>query len=80
MRLEDFKDCTKSESVVDDLVITCDETVDIPEATSINFNNEINYWFLSVVILQIACLLLLLVITVKYCMNCGLTIPCLLSC
>ena len=50
--------------LVDDLVVTCDETVDISK---------------SVVLIAIACLLLLEAITVKYYMKRGLTIPCLLS-
>ena len=30
-------------SLIDDLVVTCDETVDTPESESINVCNKINY-------------------------------------
>ena len=30
-------------SLIDDLVVTCDETVDMPESESINVCNKINY-------------------------------------
>ena len=66
VRLAHLKDCTCPKNVVDDVVVTCDEIVDIPEATSISSNNGMNYWFLCVILLKILCLLLLLVITVKY--------------
>ena len=60
-------------------MITCDETVDMAEATLINPDGKTNYWLIVVVLLAITCFLLLVVIVDKYCMKRGLTIPCLLS-
>ena len=40
-------------TTVDVLVVTCDETVDIPESVVINPRNRINYWFIAVVQLSI---------------------------
>ena len=55
----------KVKSLVDDLVVTCNETVNTWK-TSINFFNKTNYWLPCVV-------------TVKYYMKHELTIPCFLS-
>lgn len=43
-------------SLVNDLVVTCDEIVDTPESASINPNNEISYRLVAVLLLPIACL------------------------
>lgn len=53
-------------SLVDDLVVTCGEIVDMPETTSVNPTDKINYWFIGAALLVLACLLLLVVIFVKY--------------
>ena len=52
--------------LADDLVVPCDETVDMPEAVLINPNDKTNHWLLTVVLLAIACLILLVVIVVNY--------------
>ena len=65
-------------SLTDHLIVSCDETEDTPETTSINRNDKTNYRLLTVILLAIACLLLLVAI-VKYNMKRRLTIPCLLS-
>ena len=75
---EYLKDCEYITSLVDDLVVTCDEVENIPKSTSISPSNGINYWLIAAALLAIACLLLLLAITVKYHMKSGLTISCLL--
>ena len=67
--------CMKN--LVDDLVVTCDEVVDTPEATSIDPNDKTNHCFIVVVLLAIVGLLLLVVIVVKYYMKRVLTISCL---
>ena len=46
-------------SIVDGLGAICDETVDIPETTSISPKGKENYWLIAVFLLAIACLLLL---------------------
>ena len=61
-------------SLVDDLIVACDEIVNTPGSASINPSNGINYWVIVVVLLAIACLLLLMVIVVNYYMRSGLTI------
>ena len=66
-------------SFFDGLVVTCDEIVESPGITLINPNNKTNYWLVVLGLLAITFLLLLVVITVKYCMVCGLAILCLLS-
>ena len=63
----------------DDLVVPCDENLDMSEAVSINPNGKTNHWLIAVVLLAIACLLLLVVIVVNYWRKRGLTTPCLLS-
>ena len=54
------------ERLADDLLITCDETSDIPEGEKVIPRNEINYWLIAIVLLSTACLLLLVVIIFKY--------------
>ena len=44
-------------SLVDNLVVTCDEFENTPENSVINPSNGINYWLLAVVILAITCIL-----------------------
>ena len=65
-------------SVVDDLVLTCAETVDTLKSTIINPSNGINYQLVAIILLAIACLLLLVVNFVQQYMKHGLTIPYLL--
>ena len=65
-------------SLFNDVAVTRDEIVDTPETTSIHPKNKANYWLIAVILLEIACLLLLVVIIVKFCMKHGLTIPCFL--
>ena len=62
-------------SLVDDLVVMCDEIVDETQSSIINPINGINYCLIAVVLLVTGCLLLLVVIVVKHCMKRGLTIP-----
>ena len=50
-------------------MITCDEAVDMAEATLINPDGKTNYWLIVVVLLAITCFLLLVVIVDKYCMK-----------
>ena len=69
-------ECVKS--LVDDLVVTCDQFENIPESAVINPSNGINYWLLAVVLLAITCILLLVVKIVKYYMKPELTISYLL--
>ena len=74
-------------SLVDDLVVMCDEIEDMvenlnyvaPEATLINSNYKTSCWVIAVVLLAIACSLLVLVIVIKHYMRQKKTIPCLLS-
>ena len=54
-------------SLVDDLVVTCDRIADTPKSAVINPSDGINYWLIAVVLLSVACLLLLVVIVVNYC-------------
>ena len=49
-------DITKS--LVNDLVLTYNKIVNIPETGSINFNDKTNYWLLFVVLLAIVSLIL----------------------
>ena len=76
---EYLKDCTHMESLVDDLVVTYDEIVNMPKTTLIKPNRKTNYWFIAVVSLAIAFLLLLVVIVIKSYLKFGLKIWCLLS-
>ena len=76
---EYLKDCTRMKSLVDDLVVTFDEIVNMPKTTLIKPNRKTNYWFIAVVSLAIAFLLLLVVIVVKSYLKLGLKIWCLLS-
>ena len=45
-----LKDYTCMKSLVDHLVVTCDEIEDIPKIASINPSNGINYWLIAVVL------------------------------
>ena len=74
-----FKDCRCIKILVANLEVKCHEIDDIPDSPSINPSNGINYWVIGVILLAIACFLLLLTIVVKHHMQCGFTIPCLLS-
>ena len=73
-----LKDCKCRESLIDDALFTCDDIVDTPETISINPGDKTNYWILDILLVAIACLILVVVIVVKYYMNAGLAIPCLL--
>ena len=66
-------------NLVNDLVTACYKIQDTTETTSINPNKKENYWLIAVAISAIACLLLSVVIIVKYYMKLGLKIPCLFS-
>ena len=74
-----MKDCECMKGLVDDLVVTCDDTVDAPKSASVNPSNEISYWFIAVVLLAFVCLLSLVAIVVTYHITRRLKIPCLLS-
>lgn len=52
--------------LVGDLIVTCDEIKDTPESAPTNFRNRIIYWLIPAILLEIACLLLLVIIVVKY--------------
>ena len=68
-----LKDCTKK-SLVEKLVVICDEIIDTPEAASINSNDKnklLAYCYCSIAN-TIVFLLLLVVIVVKYCLKCEL--------
>ena len=45
-----LKDCACTKYLIDDLVDTCDETVDTSETTSINSTNQTNCWLLCVLL------------------------------
>ena len=62
---DSLKDCTFMEILVDDVIVTRDESVDAIETTSVNPDDKMNYWLTVVVLLKIACLLLSVVIIVK---------------
>ena len=62
----------------DGLVVICDRTMDMSQTKSINPNDKTNYWFITVVLIAVVCLLLLVVIVDKWYMKRGLTIPCVL--
>ena len=64
---------------VGDLIVTCDEIKETPESAPTNSCNRIVYWLIPAILLEIACLLLLVIIVVKYHIKCGLKIPCFLS-
>ena len=65
-------------SLVDDLAVTCDEIIDTTENASVNPNDKANYCFIAIVLLAVVCLLLLVVIFVKYHIKHALKIPSLL--
>ena len=48
------------------VAVTCNKTADLTETISINSNDETNYWLTAVALKAILCLLLLVVIVVKY--------------
>ena len=73
---EYLKDCTCMKSLADDLVVTQDQIADTQE--SVVSILVINYWLIGFVLLSIACLLLLVVIALKYYIKRGLTISYLL--
>ena len=75
--VEYLKDCEFMKSLADDLVVSCDEIVDTPETALINSSGGINHGLIAVVLLATACLLLLMVMVVKYYMKPRLTISCL---
>lgn len=52
-------------SLVNDLVVTCDEIVDTPESASINPNDEISYRLVAVLLLPIECLRMFVTTIVK---------------
>ena len=74
-----LKNCNCIKSLVDDLVVTCDEVVDTPKSTPISPSDGINYCLIHVVLLSIVGFLLFLAIVVKYYMKHGLIISRLLS-
>ena len=47
-----------TKSLVNDLVLTYNKIVNIPETGSINFNDKTNYWLLFAVLLAIVSLIL----------------------
>ena len=72
------KDCECIKSLLENLVVICDEIVDTPDSASISLRSGINYWLIPVVLLAIAGLLILMAIIINYYMKHELTIPCLL--
>ena len=52
---EYLKGCTYMESIVHDLVVTCDKIEDISKSASIIPSNGINYLLNAVILLAIAC-------------------------
>ena len=70
---------TYTKSLIDDLVVLCDEILDTPNIVSVNSTKKTNHLLLGVALLATLCLKLLVVITVKYYIKHGLAIPCLLS-
>ena len=73
---ECLENSTYMKSLIDDLLVTCDDT---PASRLVSPSDGINYWLIAFVLLSIASLLLFVAIVVKYCMKRGLTILCLLS-
>ena len=61
---EYLKDCECMKSIVDDILVTCDEIVDTPKSTPVNPSDGLDYWIVPVVILAIAVLLLFVPIVV----------------
>ena len=64
---EYLKECEWVKSLIDDLVPIYDEIDDTPKSVVINPSNGINYCLIAVSLLAIACLLLLVIMIVKYC-------------
>ena len=56
-------------SLADDLVATCDDIEDTQESAVISPSNTISYWLIAVVPLSIVCLLLFVVMILKYYMD-----------
>ena len=71
-----LKDCECMKNLVDDLVVTSDDTAIIPETTLINSSERINYWLIGVV--PISCLISLVVVVFKYYIKHALKMSCLL--
>lgn len=76
---EYLEDLTCMKILAYDPVVTCIEIMDTTETASIDSNHNPNCWVIAVVHLAITCLLLLLVITVKYHIKRELAVPCLIS-
>ena len=41
-------------SLTENLVVICNEILDVPGSVSINSSNRMNYWFIEVVLFSIA--------------------------
>ena len=76
---EFWKNCEFMKIHVGDLIVTCDEIKETPESAPTNSRNRIVYWLIPAILLEIACLLLLVIIVVKYHIKHGLKIPRFLS-
>ena len=50
-------------NLTEDLVVICNDILDVPRSVSINSSKRINYWFIEVVLLSIAQFLALMNIT-----------------
>ena len=50
-----LKDCECMKSLVNDVVITCDEIVETPKCAPINPSDGINHWLIAVALLAITC-------------------------
>ena len=74
------KNFTYTKKLIGDLVVACDEIVAMPKTALINSTSKTNDWFICVLLLAIVCLLLLVVIDVKYHMKHGLPITCFMWC
>ena len=76
-----WKDCERVKSLVNDLIVTCDEIWDPTESVPIKMKwiDEVSYWLIAAVLLVPARLLLLAVIVIEYYLKCGLGISCFLS-
>ena len=62
-------------SLFDNLAARLDKIVGTPDTATIYPNDKTHYWLMAVVLLAMACLLLLMVYFVEYCMKLGLKIP-----
>lgn len=61
-----FKDCVCRKSLVDDLVITCNQIVDTPETTPIESVNKNGYYHPFTIYLAIICLMLLIFTAIAF--------------